>query len=207
MSLNPRTCAAVFLILSICFVSSAGAQAWEPYNFKGTEHFKYAINSTEEGVEKTGTFSFDTVKQGEDKYKVSYSSLFGEDEFSSTTTATKDELAGKIMMSLMMSGSEAGAILGVTIFTPALGMMMILGGGDLEVGNGRTWTEKGKKMSCKVEAKEKIAGLEGYKCVYREDGEIQIMQVIAPEIALPLHTILVDEEGSRFEAKLLEFKK
>jgi hypothetical protein len=207
MSLNPRTCTAVFLLLSVCFVSSAGAQTWEPYNFEGTEHFKYAISSTEEGVEKIGTFSFDVVKQGEDKYKVSYSSLLGEDESSATTTATKDELAGKIMMSLMMSGSEAGAILGATIFTPALGMMMLLGGGDFEVGNGRTWTDKGMKMSCKVESKEKLAGLEGYKCVYRENDEIKNMQVIAPKIALPLHTMLVDEEGSRFEAKLIEFKK
>ncbi len=206
MSLSQRKCAIVVLVLGICFASSAGAQIWEPYNFKGTEYFKYAISSSEEGVEKTGTFTLDIEKIADDKYKVGYSSKLGEDESSSTATATTDELAGKIIMSLMMGGSEAGAIIGVTIFTPALGMMF-MGGGELEVGNGWTRTEEGKKLSFKVESREKIAGIDGFKCVYREDDQVKTLQVIAPDIALPLHTVLIDEEGGRFEAKLLEFKK
>jgi len=105
-----------------------------------------------------------------------------------------------------MGGSEAGAILGVTIFTPALGMMF-MGAQDLEVGSGWSRTEDGKKVSFKIEEKETIAGQEGYRCVLREEGRIKYLQVIAPDIGLPLVTQMNDDDGTQFEAKLVEFKR
>jgi hypothetical protein len=193
-------------MLGISIASSAGAQVWKPYSFGGNEHYKYMIESSKDGEKKSGSIDLDFEKVGEDKYKVSYESKLGENESSSTTTATADELAGKLMMTMMMSGSEAGAILGSTLFTPALSMMF-LGMSELEVGSGFTRTEGGKKVSFKVESKETIAGVEGFRCVFREDDKIKYLQVIAPDVALPLHTEVVDDDGSRFTTKLVEYTK
>ncbi len=194
------------VILTLCLAAFPHAQIWEPYAFEGSEHFKYDIKSIEEGKELTGYFTIDIQKTDEDKFKVSYSSKLGENEASSTTTSTADELAGKLLMSLMMSGSEAGAVLGATLFTQAL-PMMFLGMTELEVGSGWSRTEEGKKVSFKVESKETIAGVEGYRCVFREDDEIKILQVIAPDVALPLQTEMVDDDGNRYISKLTEYKK
>ena len=190
----------------VSFAPSVQAQAWKPYAFEGTEHFKYDIKSVQDSKETTGYFTLDIEKKGEDKYKVSYSSKLGDNEASSTTTASADELAGKLMMSLMMSGSEAGAILGATLFTQAL-PMMFLGMTDLEVGSGWARTEGGKKVSFKVESKETVAGVEGYKCVFREENKVKYMQVIAPDVALPLQTEMVDDDGMHYTSKLVEYKK
>ncbi len=194
------------LFAIVYLVSSAGAETWKPYDFKGSEHFKYSIKSIDGDQEKTGHFTLDLKKIEENKFKVSYSSALGDNESSSTTTTTADEMAGKIMMSLMMSGSEAGAVLGSTLFTPMLGMMF-MGGADLEVGSGWSRTEEGKKMSFKIEAKEKIAGQEGYRCVFREGDNLKYMQVISPEIGLPLRTEVVEDDGKRFISELIEFSK
>jgi hypothetical protein len=109
-------------------------------------------------------------------------------------------------MSLMMSGSEAGAVLGATLFTQAM-PMMFLGMTELEVGSGWSRTEEGKKISFQVESKETIAGVEGYRCVFREDDQIKILQVIAPDVALPLQTEMVDDDGKRYISKLVEYSK
>ena len=198
--------AAAALILFFSLASLARAQAWKPYAFEGSEHFKYDIRSVEEGHEATGFFTIDIEKAGEDKFKVSYRSKLGENEAASTTTATADEIAGKLMMSLLMSGSEAGAVLGATLFTQAM-PMMFLGMTDLEVGSGWSRTEEGKKLSFKVESKETIAGVEGYRCAYRENDQIKILQVIAPDVALPLRTEIANDDGSRYTSRLVEYRK
>lgn len=205
MFLNRKACSIVLSLLGISIAASAGAQVWEPYSFKGGEHYKFIIESSEKGEKKTGSIDLNIAKAGEDKYKVSFESRLGDNEASSTTTATADELAGKLMMAMMMSGSEAGAILGATLFTPALSMMF-LGMSELEVGSGFTRTDDGKKVSFKVESKETIAGIDGFRCVFREDGNVKYMQVIAPDMALPLKTEMIDDDGSRFASKLVEYK-
>jgi hypothetical protein len=199
-----RFTASVTLLVFLS-ASLLAAQAWKPYSFKGTEHFKYTIESTEKGGEKkTGFFTLDLKPTGEDQYKVSFESKLGENEASSSTTASSDELAGKLMMTMMMSGSEAGAILGITLFTQAL-PMIFMGMSDLDVGSGWTRTENGKEISFKVEGKEKIAGVEGYRCVFREADQVKFQHVISPDVALPLMTEMVDDDGSRHVSKLVEY--
>jgi len=193
-------------VFSFISAGAAAAQAWKPYAFQGSEHFKYAISSTAEGKESSGFFTLDITKEGEDKFKVAFSSKIGENESSSSTTATADELAGKLMMAMIMSGSEAGAIVGATLLAPAL-PMMFMGMADLEVGSGWSRTEEGKKVSFKVEAKETVAGHEGYRCVFREDDKVKFLQVIAPDIPLPLRTEMADEGEDRFLASLIEFNR
>ena len=183
------------------------AQAWRPYAFEGTEHFRYDIQSTEkDGTKKSGYFTLDIEKEGEERYKVAFASKLGESESSSSTTATADELAGKLMMTVLMSGSEAGAILGMTLFAPTM-PMMFMGMSDLEVGSGWSRTDNGKPISFKVEAKETIAGVEGYRCVFREAEQVKYLQVIAPDVALPLKTEMADDDGSRYVAALTEYGK
>jgi hypothetical protein len=197
---------AVLAISLFSMVALAGAQAWKPYAFQGTEHFKYNLKSIENGEEKTGSFNLDIAKSGEDKFTVNFSSKLGENEASSSTTANGEELPGKIMMSLLMSGNEAGAVLGATLFAPMMGMMF-MGMADLEVGSGWSRTEEGKKLSFKIEAKETVAGHEGYRCVFKEDEKTSYLQVIAPEIPLPLRTEVTDNDGNRYVSELTEFKK
>jgi hypothetical protein len=187
-------------------LSNAVAQAWTQFSFKGTEHFKYSIKSIQNGEEKTGFFTLDVQKVGDDKYKVSFSSALGENEASSSVTSTLEELPGKLMMSMMMSGSESGIVLGATLFTPVLGFAL-LGGSDFEVGSGWTRTEDGKKLSFKVEAKDNIAGREGYRCVYREDDKVKYLHVIDPELGLPLKTEITDDDGNHNIVELVEFKQ
>jgi hypothetical protein len=196
----------LFCLISLSSPSVPFAQAWKPYDFKGTEHFKYDIHSTKNGKEEAGYLILDIEKKGEDKYKISYESKLGDSEASSSTTSSADNLAGKLMMSMMMSGSEAGTVLGSTLFTQAM-PMMFMGMTDFEVGSGWSRTENGKKLSFKVESKEKVAGLEGYKCVYREDGMVKYLQVIAPDVPLPLQTEMTDEDGSQYKAKLVEYRR
>jgi hypothetical protein len=206
MDRTNRLTAFLFLCTFLLLSSGLFAQAWKPYGFRGGEHFKYDVTSTTDGETKAGHFTLDIEKAGEDQFKVSYQSVLGEDEASSTTTSTADELPGKIMMSLLMSGNEAGAILGATVFTPVLGMMF-MGTSDLEIGSGWSRTEEGKKMSFKIEDKETVGGQEGYRCVFKENDEVKYLQVISPDIGLPLRTVVIDDDGSRHESKLVEYSK
>lgn len=187
-------------------VPGAGAQAWKPYSFQGSEHFSYALKSIEQGEEKTGSFTLDIEKAGEGKFKVSFNSKIGENESSSSTTSSAEELPGQVMMSLIMSGNAAGAVLGATLFAPVLGFMFI-GMTDLEVGSGWSRTEEGKKMSFKIEAKETIAGHEGFRCVFQENEKTRYLQVIAPDVALPLRTEVVDDDGNQYSCNLVEYRK
>jgi hypothetical protein len=187
-------------------VSNAVAQIWKPYTFQGTEHFKYNLKSASKGEEKTGSFTLDIEKIEGEKFKVNFSSKLGENESSSSTTASADELPGKVMMSILMSGNEAGAVLGATLFTPMLGMMF-MGVNDFEVGSGWSRTEDGKKMSFQIEAKETVGGFEGNRCVYKENDQTRYLQVISPEIPLPLRTEVNDEEGNRYSSELVEYRK
>jgi len=206
MSRNDRLLTFFLMLALVVTASSVSSQACKPYTFQGTEHFKYAIKTTSDGETRTGHFTLDIEKAGEDKFTVAFNSVLGDNEASSTTTATADELPGKIMMSLIMSGNEAGAILGATLFTPMLGMMF-MGTSELEVGSGWTRTEDGKKISFKVEEKETVSGQEGYRCVFREDDTIKYLQVISPDIGLPLRVSVTDDDGSTHESELIEYKK
>jgi hypothetical protein len=206
MKIFRRVTSLVTLLSVVCLVGSAGAQIWKPYTFQGTEHFKYDLKSVVDSVTLAGSFTLDIAKAGEDKFKVSFNSVLGETESSSSTTASLDDLAGKIIMSLMMSGNEAAGVLGATLFTPMLGMMF-MGTEDLEVGSGWSRTDGGRKMSFKIEAKETIAGQEGYRCVYRQGDDLKYLQVISPNVGLPLKTEVTDEKGHHYTALLVEFKK
>ena len=192
------------IVLSIS--SPALAVTWKPYDFQGTEHFKYEIRSIKEDQKKTGFFTLDIEKKEGDQYKISFSSKLGDSEGSMSTTAPANELAGKLMMSVMMSGSDAGSVLAMTLFTQNL-TMMFMGLNDFEVGAGWRRTEGGKKISFKIESKETIADQEGYKCVLREGDQIKVLQVVSPEVPLPLRTEMTDDDGSRYEAHLVEFTR
>ncbi|MCH7761595.1 hypothetical protein IIA15_09405 [candidate division TA06 bacterium] len=161
---------------------SSPENLWEPYAFKGTEHFKYEITFQVDDEKKEGVYILDLKKGKGEEMTIHIKGEWEKNTFESTVTVSEDEFYGALMGQMMMN--PAAAPLLVTLFTPWWSMYFV--GRDWKVGSGWSFSEGEKSISFKVEEECEHAGVKGLKGVMRQNGEIMVETCVSPQVALPL---------------------
>ena len=180
---------------------AAPKNLWEPYAFKGTEHFKYEI-TFQEGEEKTaGYYLLDLKKGKEGEITMHVKGAWEEKTFESTVTVSGDEFYGALMGQMMMN--PAASPLLVTLFTPWWSMYFV--GRDWKVGSGWSFQEDDESFSFKVEEECEHAGIKGLKGVMRKNKEIIVETCVSPKVALPLAATFQGDES--YSLVLTEYKE
>jgi len=179
---------------------------WRPYDFKGTEYFKYEVKGIEDGKVKKGYEIIDIKKSG-DKYKVKIEGKYGESEGTFTTTVdSKEDIPGAIMGQAMFNPYLAP--LAIALFSPAWTLYFGFTGMSLEEGSKwKTKDDEGNVTEMEVTASGTYAGKKGKKLIVKENGKEVWVIVWAKDVALPLYIKMGKKEEGTYELKLVEYKE
>jgi len=175
----------------------AGPFMWVPYNFQGTEHFKYTVSMVENRVPTPGIYTLDASKNG-GNVQINVVWSLGADHGSGTVMI----VPGQMMISPMqlMSLGPAGALL----FNPVL--TMYFGGQQWVPGSGWSQTHNGETIEFKVEGSCSGAGVQGSHGVVRKNGAVVMDMCVAPNVGLPLAETFNKDDGSAdFSMTAVEF--
>jgi curli biogenesis system outer membrane secretion channel CsgG len=180
----------------------AGPWAWTPYQFKGTEHFKYDVKQTQGQQVKTGYYTLDIQPAAGGTYRMKVDGKLGDNAYSSTVTAPQ---AGAGMSNPMAMGQlMALGPVGMALFSPAMGMMFM--GQQLSLGDGWTSSNGGKTVSVKAESQCQHAGVNGLLTVVRENNQPRQTSCLSPNVALPLEVVMNGSGQSGVQMTLVEFR-
>ncbi len=180
------------------------SEIWKPYNFKGTEYFKYEVKNISDKKTESG-FNIIKIQKENEGYIVYLKGKIGDNESElKIKVDSKDQISGAIMGQAMMN--PALAPLGVALFSPlwTFYFSMFMFGFSWEVGS------KWKKGDTEIEIPgyETYAGIKGKKLVIKDKGvEVNVI-VFNNDVALPLYLKMVNKkEGGLYEFKLVEYKE
>jgi hypothetical protein len=170
---------------------------WVPYNFQGTEHFKYTVSMVENHVPTPGIYTLDASKNGTN-VQVNVVWSLGADHGSGTVMI----VPGQMMMSPMQLASLGPA--GLMLFNPALTMWF--GGQQWVPGSGWSNTHNGETVEFKVEGSCSGAGVQGSHGVIRKNGAVMMDMCVSPDVGLPLSEKFNNDDGSaNFTMTAVEF--
>lgn len=165
-----------------------GTFAWMPYQFRGTEHFRYDVRQGGGADMETGYYQLDLEPAGTGRVRMKVDGRIGDEAYSSTVTTG---VGGEGMQMGYMQFMTLGPI-GLTLFNPMSWMM--LQGHELTVGDGWTYSSGGESIAVQVESECSHAGHGGLLVVVRENGAPRQQSCVAPDVALPLRVQLNDED-------------
>jgi len=169
------------------------AQKWEPYQFRGNEHFEYKI-LWEEDEEKGEVIYILDIKESEKDEEVF------EVTYTTKGTLAKDELGPETAFGLW---GVYGISLNMLVINPAYGFFFSQM--DLKVGEKMNFFGAG---IIKIIGKEKIAGREGFVCqLFQADEEDKMLAewVIDPELALPLRSKIFEDNELQGQIELIKY--
>jgi len=171
--------------------------AWMPYNFQGTEHFKYTVSLVEDHIPKPGLYSLDASKNGAN-IMVNVVWSLGTDHGSGTLIFQP----GQAMISPMQLASLGPA--GALLFNPALGFMFM--GQQWAIGSQWSMTHDNQTVEFKVESACSQAGVQGVRGVMRKDNAVVMDMCVSPNVGLPLSESFNNDDGSaHFSMTAIEF--
>ena len=165
-----------------------GPFAWAPYQFRGTEHFRYDVILTEDGDTETGFYQLDLEPAGAGQVRMQVSGQLGDDSYSSTVTT------GTGTQGMMMGYPQFMTMgpIGIMLFNPMSWMM--LQGRQLTLGDGWSSSQGGDSMEIRVESQCSHAGQSGMDVVFRENGTVRTQSCLAPDVALPIRVSMHDDD-------------
>ncbi|HEX9691983.1 MAG TPA: CsgG/HfaB family protein [Gemmatimonadales bacterium] len=180
-------------------VGVGGAFMWAPYQFRGTEHFRYAAEQIEDGQKQSGFYQLDLQPAGQGRVRMAVSGQLGDESYSSTVTTG----IGAEGMQMGMGQFMALGPLGMTLLNPTAWIM--LSGHELAVGDGWSYSSGGESSSIRVESQCAEAGQSGVLIVFRENDAVRLESCVARDVALPLRMVLNDD-ATRMELRLTEYR-
>ena len=175
--------------------------AWTPWQFQGTEQFRYTIEQTDGGEQKNGTYQLGFAPAGDGRVRMTVNGNIGDESYSSTvTTSFQNGQSGIGYQQLAALGPA-----GIMLFSPAAWVMFM--GHELTVGDGWSQTTGDGTFSIKVESTCDHAGQHGAKIVMRENNEVRMESCVSPDVPLPLRMFTDDGDGTRWEMTLVGFSR
>jgi curli biogenesis system outer membrane secretion channel CsgG len=182
----------------------SGPFMWAPYQFRGSEHFRYTVTQTEDRRTTTGFYQMDLQPAGPGQVRMAVQGQLGSDSYSSTVTVPVAQ-AGQTtpMMGMGFAQLMTMGPIGIALFNPTAWIMF--GGRELTVGDGWSNSSGGESTSVRVESTCTHAGQNGVLVVVRQNNEVRQESCLSPSVALPLRTMVGDND-SRIELLLTEFR-
>lgn len=171
--------------------------AWLPYNFQGTEHFKYTVSMVENDVPQPGLYTLDASKNGA-MVNVNVVWTLGTQHGSGTIVLQPGQMMMMNPMQMMSLGPA-----GVLLFNP---QFMMMGGQQWAVGSAWSYSGNDGTVAFKVESQCSVAGVQGVRGVTRKDNTVVMDLCVAPNVAMPMSETINDEHGvTKFTATAVEF--
>lgn len=185
-------------------VMPTGPLAWVPYQFRGTEHFRYTVTRTEDNRTENGFYQLDLEPAGQGQARMRVQSQLGTDASSATVTVPMGQGgSGQPMMGMGMGQLMAMGPIGIMLFNPT--GWMFLYGRQMNVGDEWSSTSDGETVSVRVESTCSHAGQGGYKTAMRQNNQLRHESCLAQSVALPLRVLVADDD-SRMEMTLTEYR-
>ncbi len=178
---------------------TVGTFAWMPYQFKGTEHFRYDVRQTDDGETEVGFYQLDLQPAGQNRVRMAVQGKLGDEQYSSTVTTG----TGTDGMQMGFGQFMTLGPIGLTLFNPLSWMM--LSGHELNVGDGWSYASGGESWSVKVDRNCSQAGQDGVLIVVSENNRVLQESCVARDVALPLRVKLMDD-GSVTEMTLVSYR-
>ena len=182
----------------------SGPFAWAPYQFRGSEHFRYEVRQTEDNETKNGFYSLDFTPAGTGNVRMAVRGQLGDDETSNTVTLPVAQPGQPVQMGMGMGQLMAMGPLGIMLFNPTSWIM--LGGRQLTIGDEWSNRSGGESMSVKVERGCEHAGQGGVLVVTKVNNNVASESCLSPNVALPLRILMQSEGGNRMEMMLTEYR-
>ncbi len=185
---------------------------WEPYKFKGTEHFKYALSVKEEdGKTQKGEYTIDLSRQDE-KYKIKIKGTFAGNEGDVSTTVDDVSSIPDVLFSQMIFNPWLEPLT-TTLFSNFFLSAYTRGllANRLDFGEDSHWSYKskdGNKVEFDLKGECKYAGRKGKRITMKSNGKLVYEACIDPDVALPLFIKCANEDNSSYSSmELVEYKE
>jgi hypothetical protein len=178
---------------------AVGGIGWAPYQFRGTEHFRFDVTQAQGGERTTGFYTLDLQPAGEGRVRLRVAGKLGDEEYSSSVTTG----VGTEGMQMGYGQFMALGPVGILLFNPAAWMM--IAGRELTLGDGWSYSSGGESAEIKVEQNCEHAGQAGLLVVFRANGEVLQESCLASAVALPLRVLLRSDDDVT-EMRLVEYR-
>jgi len=181
----------------------SGPFAYAPWQFHGTEHFRYTVTGVgDDNQPLNGFYTLDLAPAGGGAIRMSVVGQLGTDSWSNTVTINPQQAQGPGAMMAFAPMMQMGPI-GALLFNPS--MYFMFNGRQISIGDGWSSSSGGNSVSVRAEAQCAYAGQGGVNVVTRKNDQVVGQMCIAPNVALALHTLFTGDNGSHFEATLTEY--
>lgn len=186
-------------------VMPTGGFAWTPYQFRGTESFRYTVTQTESGEPtKNGFYQLEFSPAGAGQVRMRVQGELGGNSSSNTVTLPVAQAGQGPQMSMGFGQLMAMGPIGIALFNPMSWMFMA--GRQLTIGDEWSQTNDGQSMSVKVESNCEAAGQGGVLIVTKVNNRVATESCVSPTVALPLRTLIAGDDGDRIEMVLTAYR-
>ncbi len=176
---------------------------WQPYNFNGTEHFKYAIIQKEGSQTTEGSYVLDLSREGEQVVLMVEGKFGGSEGKSTVRVSSSDEIPGQLMAQMFFNPWLAP--ISLTLFAQSFALIPFMSMGDEPGSHITRKNEDGETVELRIETCT-FQGREGRKFVSKVNGQVNYFSCVVKGIPLPVEIFMVDdEEGTTYSAKLVKF--
>ncbi|OQY29143.1 MAG: hypothetical protein B6244_04720 [Candidatus Cloacimonetes bacterium 4572_55] len=165
---------------------------WTPFQFQVGDNFRYEIiRQTDDKEKKLGFFDFQVTQKEESRLKFKWQIEEGDLTKSNSFYSTINQLSGKILVDMMVNGSELSELIAQSLFAPTLELQYR----NLSIEEGESRSRRGGSSKLTVGKAIKIAGIDGLTVSYYEKDELIFEHVIDKSTPLPLSIKTKDKEG------------
>ncbi len=189
---------AVFLAV---FAVPACAQDndWRPYEFEGTEAFRYEVTHTEDDEVTTGFYALKLTPAAQGRVTFDVEAQLGEIDCTASVTAERRQLGPQYMW----TGCMMMAPVLMAVHTP---MAMWFMGRSFERGDHWEMRHGDESLSFRVESECSHAGQDGMLAVVKENDELRLRACVATDVVLPL-AVTWRDNGDTVDMTLVEYRQ
>ncbi len=183
----------IILVFSIHFIASSQDMFNDAINLESLKHQKYFIRQEDKNGITEGSLTVDVVPQNDDKYQVNIDFLLGDDHFTNTFVASKNDNQN-LFNNLFFSNPMAMAIVMPVFAVQFMLLPVTLMGGELKEGFLWTSKEDDEELTIQVPSSEERFGFKAYWVEILKDKQMAVRMLYSKEAPLPFIVEITDSD-------------
>ncbi len=183
----------IILVFSIHFIAFSQDMFNDAINLESLKHQKYFIRQEDKDGITEGSLTVDVVPQNDDKYQVNIDFLLGDDHFTNTFVASKNDNQN-LFNNLFFSNPMAMAIVMPVFAVQFMLLPVTLMGGELKEGFLWTSKEDDEELTIQVPSSEERFGFKAYWVEILKDKQMAVRMLYSKEAPLPFIVEITDSD-------------
>lgn len=198
----------IICIFSIHYVAYSQDMFNNTLNLESLKHQKYFIRQEDEKGITEGSLTVDVTPQNEGKYQVNIDFLLGDDHFTNSFIASKDDNQN-LFNNLFFSNPMTMAVVMPVFAVQFMLLPVTLMGGELKEGFLWSSKEDDEELTIQVPSSEERFGFKAYWVEILKDKQMVVRMLYAKEAPLPFVVEISDSEtlGEGQKSLYLELKE